>query len=184
VGERAGELAGGVSGKARIGVEGEDEPDPGELCRGRRDRLEMVRSLATEQRVQLGELSSLAFPPHPHALGRIPGAAAVEQPEPVAAGPGFGSGVQRANSVDRRRQQAILPRHRRGVGVVEIGQQGESKVRIGVGVAADLEAGKQLAHVLLVGEERGDDDERRPLGRQGVLPFELRKEPRGKSARP
>ena len=94
----------------RVGVERDDVADaaqPRQIAFGDGERA-VVR--AADERIEVDELSALALPPHPHAVGGIPSSRPMQQVEGriarrVAAI--IGSviavrGVQRANSGDGR----------------------------------------------------------------------------------
>jgi hypothetical protein len=90
---------------------------------------------AAQQPVQLGQLAALALPSHPAPLGFVPTAFALQEEEPVGAVPC----VQLVDLPLRLLNHREVRRHRLRVGVGEVVEEGEVKMRIAVREIADLE---------------------------------------------
>ena len=168
-------LAGRVAGQVGVGVERDHEPHlgeevclaghPGEMA----SRTADVR--AANDGIQVGELPSLAFTPHPDTFAGVPYAAAVQQQEVIVA-------IRRIPTIERIDPCSHLPeqrrvdgqRFRRGIG--EVGEQGEMQVRIAIGEVADFQALEQAIDRDRIGEQRGHGDERTVFLRDAILKIE------------
>ena len=117
MGDRSDQRRGGRSRQDGVGVERDDiahAAQPRQVAFRDRERI-IVR--AADERVELDELSALALPPHPHAIGRIPSSRPMQQIErrivrrvaPDRRSRDRVRGVQRANAGDGRFDDRCVP---------------------------------------------------------------------------
>ena len=172
---RSHHLAGCVAGQVGVGVERDHEPHLGkEVCLAGHVGEMASRTAdfrAADDGIQVGELPSLAFTPHPDTFACVPCAAAVQQQEVIVA-------IRRIPTIERFDPCSHLPeqrvvdgqRFRRGIG--EVGEQGEMQVRIAVGEVADFQALEQAIDRDRIGEQRGHGDERAVFRWDALLEIE------------
>src|SRR4029078_13363969 len=111
----ADQLARRVAGRTGIAVEGDAVADLRQNGRVADGEDEAGVGGATQQAVELLDLSALALPPHPQALLVVPLTRAMEEKKPVRAAAVLG--VQRSDAVGRRREDRRRERARLSIRV-------------------------------------------------------------------
>ena len=152
----------GVAGQAGVAVQRHDVADP--FGRDRPGGDEAGGGGVAQQRVQFGQLAALAFPPHPHAFGRVPQPAPVQQEEPAHAAVAVAVG-QPLDPLDGVVKQALVVGQFLGGGVAPVGQKREADRAQRVGEIVGFQHLGQFVDRVDAGQHAGDHDERaRVLG--------------------
>ena len=110
------------------------------------------------------ELAPLALPPHPLALRGVPDSPAMQQEESLRRrrSPRVRA-VQAVDSLERRRQELVVARHRLGGRVGPVGEEREAQVAVRIGEVVDLEVARLLVDVGLGRQQsRHDHDGLQP----------------------
>ncbi len=150
-----------------VGVEGDDVPDAAQHREiPEHDRERTLRAFADEV-IEVGELSPLPLPAHPHALLGVEAARAVEKIEGVALRPV--ARVQGGHSGDGGLHDGGVAFLHLARCVGEIPEHHEVEVRAPVGEELHLQILQGLLHRLDAGEECGDQDRGARLGGNAAL---------------
>ncbi len=135
------------------------------------------RLVAPDQAIEFRKLATLPLPAHPATLDRVPDSSSVEHEEtvrPIAAKPT----VERAHSIQRRLDVALIFRHLFRGSVGEVGQNGQAEPRIGIGQVMDLEPFQQHRCALRSDQHRRHHDDRITVSRYPFSEVELGQHPR------
>ncbi len=160
----------GLGRQDRVGVQGDHVAQPGCIFQAPDDhrkgisravRRRPVLVGGQDQFVQLVQLAALPLPAHPHALGRVPAARAVEQEKALSAFQARVAAVQALHAIGDLAQQPGIFRqfsHRR---IQEIGGQGKAQRRVGVAQVMQLHLAEQRLDNFTGSQQRGDDHQGR-----------------------
>ncbi len=172
MGQSADQPPGRLARQDRVGVERDDVANPREL---REIVLSTVTKLVSrrpaKQAVELVELAALPLPAHPAALDGVPQPLAMEQEEAIRA-VGSVALVQLADALEGGLDVPLILRHVLPWSVGEVGQQGEAKLRVGVGQVVDLQPFQQLRSAVRAREHARHDHEGGAVGGDAVLEVE------------
>src|SRR5262245_25802992 len=153
------QLPGGVSRQSRVAVQRDAIANGSEDGCVAHPQHEAGVSGPSKQSIELFDLAAFALPAHPEMFLFIPLASAIEKEETIGTAVGM-FGVERADTLGRRRQNVGVERQHLHIRVLEVAQDGEMKVWIEVAERRHLEMGHQLTRPLDAVENRRHDDHR------------------------
>src|SRR6185503_10556351 len=125
--QRANQQRCGTGRQDGVGVERHDVPHATQRLHISDDRTERVLRPAAEETIELRQLASLAFPPHPDALGRVPASVAVKEIEGVVRFRRVAR-VERAHTVYGGAEYGVVVFFTLGWRVGEVAEDGEVEV--------------------------------------------------------